>query len=57
MGLTESGGVGNPLAGLDQKQGRIRLQSEWRRVDRIENLGFRRRKNHGQSRGCGLRDH
>lgn len=26
IGLTESGGVGDLLAGLDQKQGRIRLQ-------------------------------
>lgn len=60
MGLIESGCVGDLLAGIDQKQGRIRLQaliSEWRRVDRIGNLGFRRRKNHGQSRSCGLRDH
>jgi len=38
IGLTEGGGVGDLLAGLDKKQGRIRLQaliSEWLRMENV----------------------
>lgn len=38
IGLTEGGGVGDLLSGLDQKQGRIRLQaliSEWLRMENL----------------------
>ena len=38
IGLAEDGGVGDLLAGLDQKQGRIRLQaliSEWLRMENL----------------------
>lgn len=38
IGLAEDGGIGDLLAGLDQKQGRIRLQaliSEWLRMENL----------------------
>ena len=38
IGLTEDGGIGDLLAGLDQKQGRVRLQaliSEWLRMENL----------------------
>lgn len=38
IGLAEDGGVGDLLAGLDQKQGRVRLQaliSEWLRMENL----------------------
>lgn len=38
IGLAEDGGIGNLLAGLDQKQGRVRLQaliSEWLRMENL----------------------
>jgi hypothetical protein len=38
VGLTESGDVGDILSGLDQKQGRIRLQAliaEWLRMENL----------------------
>jgi hypothetical protein len=65
IGLTEGGDAGDLLAGLDQKQGRARLQaliSVWLRMENLVVLtgsgtfDFRRRQDDGQPGKGRLRD-